>query len=81
MTNQIDNGKPLMNEGRGLFHPQRGSYANRRRVDIQAMFQVHPSDYEMRSSTQAPTSAAFRRIWQLRTGCTNQGTRNVPSAS
>jgi hypothetical protein len=64
MTNQIDNGKPLMNEGRRLFHPQSGSSANRRRAGIKPIFQVRPSDHDMRRCTQAPTSAAFTRTWQ-----------------
>ena len=64
MRNRIDNGKPSMNEGRVLFHPQSGSSANRHRAGIQPISQVRPSDYDMRRCTQAPTSAAFTRTCQ-----------------
>ncbi len=64
MTNRIDDGKPLMNAGRVLFDPQSGSSANRHRAGIQPILQVRPSDYDMRSCTQAPTSVSFTRTCQ-----------------
>jgi hypothetical protein len=64
MRNRIDNGKPLMNERRVLFHPQSGSSAYRRRAGMQLIFQVRPSDHDMRSCTRAPTSVSFTRTCQ-----------------
>jgi hypothetical protein len=64
MTNRIDNGKPLMNEGRVLFYPQSGSSANRHRAGIQPILQVRPPDHAMRRCSQAPTSISFTRTCQ-----------------